>query len=138
MKKIFLVLLGFIAINVFASCDKVITVNDLPQQAQQFLKQHFEGIDPVSVRLDDGKYEVVLKNGTEIEFSRKGEWRDVDCHTTPVPAGIVPDAIANYVATKFPDNFIVKIDRDNRDYEIELNNDIDLTFDLKGNFLHLD
>jgi len=138
MKKIIILLFGLFAINVFASCDRVISVGDLPQNAQQFLQQYFNDINVLSVKLDDGHYEVVLNNGTEIEFNRKGEWKEVDCKTTAVPVGIIPDNITTYVLTNFPDKFIVKIDRDNKDYEIELNNGVDLKFDLNGNFLYAD
>lgn len=138
MKRLIVLAIGLIAMNVFASCDRTITVNDLPKNAQQFISAYFPGIETLSVKFEDGEYEVVLSNGTEVEFSRKGEWKDVDCHTLPVPAGIIPTAIASYVLEKFPNNFIVKIAKERNQYEVELNNDMDLVFDQNGNFLHVD
>ena len=138
MKRLIVLAIGLIAMNVFASCDRTITVNDLPKNAQQFISAYFPGIETLSVKFEDGEYEVVLSNGTEVEFSRKGEWKDVDCHTLSVPAGIIPTAIASYVLEKFPNNFIVKIAKERNQYEVELNNDMDLVFDQNGNFLHVD
>ena len=138
MKKIIILALGMISLNLFASCDKFITYHELPQKAQAFIAEHFNGIDVLSVKYDDGEYEVVLANGNEIDFDRAGEWKDVDCHTMPVPAGIVPQAIATYVHEKFPDNFIVQIEKDMNRYKVDLNNDLDLVFDKNGNFLHVD
>ena len=91
-----------------------------------------------SAKYDDGEYEVILKNGTKIEFTRQGEWKDVDCQTSEVPSSIVPTAIRNYVKTQFPNNFIVKIEVDHNSYDIELDNDFDLKFDKTGNFLYAD
>jgi len=124
--------------NVFASCDRTITVNDLPKNAQQFLSEYFPGVETLSVKFEDGEYEVVLSNGAKIDFDRKGEWKEVDCHMQAIPSAIIPTAIANYVHEKFPENFIVKIGKDKNRYEVELNNDMDLVFDKNGNFLHID
>lgn len=138
MKKLLILLLGLITLSAVACNDRPVQFKDLPQGAQQFINQHFKDIGMLSAKLDDGEYEVMLNNGTKIEFSRSGEWKKVDCHTTAVPSAIIPAPITKYVTAQFPNNFIVKIDKDYNDYEIELNNDIDLKFDKAGNFLYAD
>ena len=138
MKKLLVLLLGIFTLTAVGCDDRPISFNDLPQQAQQFINQHFNTVGFLSARVDVGEYEVTLNDGTEIDFTRQGEWKKVDCHTTAVPAAIIPAGIKNYVAAQFPNNIIVKIDKDRNDYEVELNNDIDLKFDLKGNFLYAD
>ena len=50
----------------------------------------------------------------------------------------MPATIDTYVSTKFPQAFIVKYHIDRRDQEVELNNDLDLVFDLNGNFKYID
>ena len=67
-----------------------------------------------------------------------GNWREVDCNTFAIPAGIVPQNIVDFVTTSYPANFIVKISKEYQKYEIELNNHLDLVFDLNGNFLYID
>lgn len=138
MKKFLFLLLGFFTLNAMASNDQPVSFNNLPQKAQQFINQHFSGVGFLSAKLDDGQYEVRLKNGTEIEFTAQGEWKEVDCHTTAVPAAIVPANITKYVKAQFPNNIIVKISKKYNGYEIELNSDIELKFDAKGNFLYAD
>ena len=45
---------------------------------------------------DDGRreYEVRLSNGAEIKFDAQGQWFEVDCKFSLLPAGIVPQTIA--------------------------------------------
>ncbi|MBP5412446.1 MAG: PepSY-like domain-containing protein [Bacteroidales bacterium] len=133
MKKVLILTLSLITLSAVACHDRPVTFNDLPQKSQQFLNTYFKNIGLLSAKYDDGEYEVVLKDGTKIEFSRQGEWKEVDCHTKAVPSGIVPTAISNYVKTNFPDNIIVKIERTYNGYDIELDNDLDLKFDKNGN-----
>ena len=138
MKKLLILTLLLIVSSTFACNDRPITFNNLPQKAQQFINTHFKNVEMFSAKYDDGEYEVILKNGTKIEFTRQGEWKDVDCQTSEVPSTIVPSAIRNYVKTQFPNNFIVKIELNHNGYDIELDNDFDLKFDKTGNFLYAD
>ena len=138
MKKLLILTLLLIVSSTFACNARPITFNNLPQKAQQFINTHFKNVEMFSAKYDDGEYEVILKNGTKIEFTRQGEWKDVDCQTSEVPSTIVPAAIRNYVKTQFPNNFIVKIELNHNGYDIELDNDFDLKFDKTGNFLYAD
>ena len=74
----------------------------------------------------------------EVEFTKNGEWKDVECKYGEVPAAIVPQQIRDYVAKNYPDRKITAIDRDRRDYEVELDNGLDLKFDLKFRLIDID
>ena len=137
MKKLFVLLLGLITLNVFASNDRPITFQQLPQKAQQFITTNFKGVEVLSATVDDD-YEVYLANGTKVEFTLQGEWKEVKCVAGAVPAAIIPAAISKYVKTHFPNTTIVKIDKKYNGYEVELNNDRELKFDKNGNFLAVD
>ena len=138
MKKAFLLLLSVIALNVYAKADIPVTFAQLPQKAQQFINTHFSSVGFLSAKQDDGEYEVMLKDGTKIDFTLQGDWKEVDCHVTAVPAAIVPAGITQYVKTNFPNNIITKIEKKYGGYDIELNNDLELKFDKNGNFLYAD
>ena len=138
MKKIFLLLLSVIALNVYANTDIPVTFAQLPQKAQQFINKHFSSVGFLSAKQDDGEYEVMLKDGTKIEFTLQGDWKDVDCHVRAVLAALVPAGIAQYVKTNFPNNIITKIEKKYNGYDIELENDLELKFDKNGNFLYAD
>lgn len=137
MKKLFVVLLGLLTLNVFASNDRPITFKELPQKAQTFITTHFSGVEVLSARVNDD-YEVYLANGTKVEFTLKGEWKEVKCPGSKVPDAIIPSAISTYVKANFPNNTIIKIEKKYSGYEVELNNDMELKFDKNGNFIGMD
>ena len=109
---------------------------------QQFVSTYFPKATILFTQRDDGEYEVRLSDGTEIDFTRKGEWKNIDCkHSniyTSVPAELIPIEIANYVKASFPDEDIVKIDKERYGYEIELSNDLELKFNKQGQLLYID
>lgn len=145
MKKLMILAVALLALGttaVSADNDRPINVNQLPKTAQQFISQHFpnEKISFAKVERDflEIKYEVVFTNSTKIEFLKNGQWKEVDCKFSKVPAAIVPQQIASFVTQNYPDISIIQIDRDKRDYEIKLSNGLELTFDLKFNLIDID
>ena len=138
MKKSILFFAGLFLLSLFVSCDRHISPDKLPQQAKAFLTQYFPGNNVISVERDGLKYDVILMDGTSLEFSHSGDWTDVDCQFLPVPAGIAPAPIQSYVEANFNLYYITKIKKDRREYEVELNNDLDLKFDRNGMFMYAD
>lgn len=134
-------LLAFSA-PVMAGNDRPIAVGELPAAAQQFIKAHFAGVEvsysKVDEELFDKDYKVVFVDGSKVEFAKDGQWKDVESKSGEVPAGIVPQQIADYVAKHYPGRKVISIDRDRRDYELELDNGLDLKFDLKFNLVDID
>lgn len=122
--------------------DKMITPEQLPAAARTFITTNFPD-NPVLFAQKDSefmktRYEVRLKDGTEIDFDKKGEWDKVDCKLKAVPAALVPQPIATYVETNFPGVQIVKIDKERHGYDIELSNDLDLKFNHSGMLIGMD
>ncbi|MDE6194532.1 MAG: PepSY-like domain-containing protein [Muribaculaceae bacterium] len=113
--------------------------NDLPEAAQTFLTEYFPKAKVGMVKTDKHllkktDYDVKLVNGTKIEFNNSGKWTSVDCKTREVPEGIVPKTIRTYVKKNFPDVKIVKIEKTSTKYEVGLSDDVELTFNLLGQF----
>lgn len=145
MKKFFLVALTlFVALsNVNADeRDRVITKEQLPAAAQTLLATHFSDLKISLVKEDrefiSRNYEVIFADGTKVEFTRNGEWKEVDCRRNAVPAALIPAEIKNFVAERYPDAKIIQIDRDSNDYEVKLSNKLELTFDKKFNIIDID
>lgn len=117
-------------------------VNNLPGAAKAFIAQHFEGRTIVSVRVDRDdrriSYDVILSDGTKLEFDQAGEWKEVNTHTYAVPAAIIPVQIHNFVTARYPGAYIFQIDRDSRDYEIDLSNGVEIKFDLYFNVIKIE
>ena len=127
---------------VFAGDDKPITVDKLPVEAKRFIEQYFKGTEVSYAKVDkdwlDKSYEVIFVTGSKVEFDDKGKWKDIECRRSEVPAGIIPGQIVKYVAQYHAGQKIVEIDRDRRDYEIKLENGIELKFDMKFNLIGFD
>ncbi len=138
-KRLFLVALMcmIMSATTFAS-DRVITANQLPATAQTFINQTFPGATIMYAEIDDGKYEVHLNDGTEINFDRKGNWDKVDCKLKAVPAHLIPATIASNVETQFSGTVITKIDKERYGDEIELSNGLDLKFNRQGMLSEID
>lgn len=134
MKKFFAILSIVLLLGLFSSCDRTVSVDKLPNQAKQFITANFNGTEVLSVRKDGLKYEVVLFDGTEMEFKSNGQWIKVDCGLNPLPDGILPANTAQFLSAKFPVNYPTHVKYEHKRYEVELENDLDLVFDKNGNF----
>ena len=106
------------------------------------IRDSFKAVEVSYAKVDeelfDKDYKVVFVNGSKVEFAKDGAWKEVDCKYGEVPAAIVPQQIRDYVTKNYPKNKIVAIDRDRRDYEVELDNGLDLKFDLKFRLIDID
>lgn len=137
-------LAAIVAVLPMAAKDKYTTdVTTLPATAQTMLKTNFPkvGINHIKVDshfLGSDEYDVVLNNGTEIEFDAKGNWKEVDCGQGNVPSSLIPKAITSYVDKNYKGSTIVKINRKSAKFEVELQSGVELEFDNNGQFLRID
>lgn len=130
-----------VSTTAMADDDRPIEFNQLPKTAQATVKKHFASSE-VLYSTQDGlvfkTYDVVFANGDKIEFDSSGNWKDVDMMSGAVPSAFVPVQIQNYVKKSYPGSKITKIDRDSRDYEIELSNGLDLKFNKQFKLIEID
>lgn len=146
MKKLMMILAGAALLATsapaFAGNDRPIAVGELPAVSpgvyQNPLRRRRSLLLEGGRGAFDKDYKVVFVNGAKVEFAKNGEWKDVECKYGEVPAAIVPQQIRDYVTKNYPKNKIVAIDRDRRDYEVELDNGLDLKFDLKFRLIDID
>lgn len=148
MKRILRILM--IAICCMVSCnmvanagnDKPISVNALPAKAQTLLSQHFNGQKVMLATIESGvvsrSYDVVLQNGTKLEFDKKGNLTEVDCKQGKVPAKLIPQAIRNYLMENYPAQAVKKLEMNKNEYEVELANGLDLTFNKHFQLIDID
>ncbi|WP_029270298.1 PepSY-like domain-containing protein [Flavobacterium sp. KJJ] len=137
-KKIIFValLLGFV---ISASAQKKIEVSELPKPSQEFLKKYFSNTSVEIAKKDaehgEKGFEVILKDGTEVEFWKDGSYREVDGDGKPIPTGFIPKIINDYVAQHYPNEKITHIDYGHKDLDVDLTNKIDLEFTKEGQIL---
>lgn len=148
MKRIFRILMIAIccmfSYNMVANAgnDKPISVNALPTKAQTLLNNHFKGQKVMLATIESGvvsrSYDVVLKNGTKLEFDKKGNLTEIDCKQGTVPAQLIPQAIKNYVKDNYAGQSVKKFEIKRNEYEIELSNGLDLTFNKHFQLIDID
>ena len=135
-----LVALFTVSTTAMADDDRPIDFSQLPKTAQATVKKHFASSE-ILYSTQDGlvfkTYDVMFANGDKIEFDSKGNWKDVET-MNGVPTAFVPAQIQNFVKKSYPGSKITKIDRDARDYEIELSNGLDLKFNKSCRLIEID
>lgn len=133
MKRTRIILAGILlsawTLPAAAGNDRPIVVGELPAAAREFLRTHFDGLEVSYAKVDeelfDKEYKVVFVNGAKVEFLEDGLWKELDCKY-------------GEVARLFPGRKIVSIDRGRRDYEVGLDNGLELTFDRKFRLTEMD
>lgn len=143
MKKLIFLFVCVFSIQVaLADNDKPINFTQLPQAAQKFVKQHSPKAKIAFVKMEtelfDKSYDVVFNNGDKLEFDKKGEWTEVNCKSTVVPAKVIPALIKKYVETNYPEAKVLSIERDRYDYEVKLSNFWEIKFDMNFNVIDMD
>lgn len=128
--------------TMMATAQKKIKLTELPAESVGFLEKHFPNMEIKEVKKDreDGEkgYEVILANGTEIEFWKNGSWREVDGDKNPIPTAFIAKPILEYVRANYPNEKITHIDYGHKDVDVDLTNKIDLEFTKDGEFIKED
>ena len=148
MKRIFRILM--IAICCMVSCnmaanagnDKPIAINALPVKAQTLLSNHFNNQKVMLATIESGiinkSYDVVLQNGTKLEFDKRGNLTEIDCKQGIVPVELIPQAITNHLKDNYAGQSVKKIEINKNEYEVELTNGLDLTFNKHFQLIDID
>lgn len=136
---LFVLLLGVGAAS--AAPDRVITREQLPAMAQQFLQDYFPSAE-VTAAHEDGdivqrEYDVMLDDGTHIEFAADGRWLEIESREA-LPRGIVPPSIVTYTAKHYPSLTIHRIERSRREWEVSLSNGVEIRFNRRFSVISID
>lgn len=143
MKKIVVLLLTVcFSSPLFAGDDRPIDKERLPVPAKDFISQYFTDTEISLATMDkelfDTTYEVFFTNGCKVEFDRNGKWKDIDCKYSRIPDGAIPEEISRFIASNHSGRYAKEIDRDKRDYEVKLDNGLELKFDLRFRLIGYD
>ena len=127
-----------------ADNDKVTNnINELPQVSRTFLSNYFNGNKVSHIKIDKDlflidSYDVILTDGTSVEFNRDGEWKEVKSFQQNIPDTLIPAEIRQYVSQNYPGQKIMTVERGKRKVSVDLANGLELKFDLNGNLIDID
>lgn len=146
MKRIGIILIGLALMTNLACADndKVTNnINELPQVSRTFLNNYFNGNKVSHIKIDKDlflidSYDVILTDGTSVEFNRDGEWKEVKSFQQNIPDTLIPAEIKQYVNQNYPSQKIMTVERGKRKVSVDLANGLELKFDLNGNLIDID
>ena len=146
MKRIGIILIGLALMTNMACADndKVTNnINELPQVSRNFLNNYFNGNKVSHIKIDKDlflvdSYDVILTDGTSVEFNRDGEWKEVKSFQQNIPDTLIPAEIRQYVRQNYPGQKIMTVERGKRKVSVDLANGLELKFDLNGNLIDID
>ncbi len=134
----------FALVLLMTSCsDRPVAPAQLPGTITAFIQQNFPNqaitFAQKDLEITGWQYDVVLADGTQIEFDTDQMWDKIQCPmTNPVPAVLIPAPIMSYLQGNFPGVMIQKIDKDSFGYEVELANGLELKFNQAGALMEMD
>jgi len=145
MKKIMLVLACVMMAICIQAKDIVakVTVEELPEKAQKFIKEHFQAVQVKSVMQEtdeDGviEYTVRLKDKTEIEFDMVGAWNSVLVKKSAMPRFIVPVKVQNAIDKEFANKIIKKVENDGYSFDFDFSDGTEAEINAQGDVTELE
>lgn len=126
---------------ILAGCDDEVRISygKLPSQAQAFIETFFPAESCVRAEREKNngrkEYKAELSSGTEIEFDASGQWIEVDCKFSALPAGILPEAISAHMGDHYPQAVPYKAERQPGGYEVSVGGSLELIYNAGGGFV---
>lgn len=132
MQRIIQILLGnLLCLLVFPSTlradnERAITFGQLPLTVQQTINRHFSPRKVALIMMESNflekNYDIFFTTGEKVEFNGSGLWTKINCRHSAVPAALIPEPIATYLATHHRGKKVVKMERGKKSYEVTLEN----------------
>uniref|UniRef100_UPI003F4BF2CC PepSY-like domain-containing protein n=1 Tax=Brachyspira catarrhinii TaxID=2528966 RepID=UPI003F4BF2CC len=118
-------------VSAFAA-DIAIQANQLPKNAQDFVKTNFPNDKIVYAEQDRQSYKVELASGVEIDFDKQGNWTDVSGNNQPINTKFIPSNIIKTVEAKYPQVPVLEISKEYLSYKLKLGNNREVYVDNNG------
>lgn len=121
--------------------EEILTIEQTPEQIKAYVQTNFPANKILMVKKDKEftkiDYEVKLDGNTELVFDKKLNVKEIDSKSG-LPNEVIPSMVGEYVSEKYPDNSIIGWEKEGKRQKVELDNDIDLYFNLNGKFIKSD
>lgn len=127
MKK--LLFLGAITASLFA--DSLINPSELPQNIKDFIKTHYANENILKAEKDWDSYEIKLNNGTELDFTKSGELKEIDAKYSLIPDTILPELTKVAKESQKGAN-LMEIEKEWNGYKLKFSNNYKVYIDSKG------
>lgn len=121
--------------------ETVLTEAQIPSEISAYITEHFS-TNTTNIVIEDTDdnvitYEVYLSESVQLEFNSNFEIIEIDS-LYQLPDSVIPQAILDYIALNYPTNFINGWELENNHQQVDLNNNIELEFEMNGDFIRVD
>ena len=110
----------------------------LPQAILDYIATTYPGTTIVDAEQYPNQFEIELNNGLELEFDLDGNFIELSGGCNDIPQSQLPQTIQDWVSSNYPGVGYDDIERCPTEYEIKLDNDVEIIFDLEGNVIEID
>ncbi len=125
------------------TADVHVKTSTLPQNILDYITDNYSGLTIIKAEIEDNQnFEITLSDDSELIFDSQGNFlgEDIDENDDfgdeDVDVSELPENIIDFVNQYYPGVAIEEAELENNgNYEIELENDVELIFDTNGNFL---
>jgi hypothetical protein len=125
------------------TADVHVSTSTLPQNILDYIMDNYSGLTIIEAEIEDNQnFEITLSNESELIFDSQGNFlgedtdENNDFGDVEVDISELPQNIIDFVNQYYPGIDIEEAELEsNGNYEIELENDVELIFDTNGNFL---
>lgn len=125
------------------AADVYVKTSELPQPILDYISTNYPDLTIKEAELEDnGNYEVELSDDNELIFDASGTFLgidddlDDDFGDSEISASELPQNILDFLEEYYPGVGVEEAEIENNgNYEVELNNDVEIIFDAEGNFL---
>jgi hypothetical protein len=132
---------AFLLIGCEKEEESLINVSQIPSDIQIFVSTYFSEQTIVrAIKETEGSAQTIdlyLDNLTKLEFNRTNQIVDIEGQAK-IPDSLIQENILIYVGLTYPDYYITGWELEDSHQQIQLNNGIEIEFNLNGNFLRID
>ncbi|MFV0554005.1 MAG: PepSY-like domain-containing protein [Mangrovibacterium sp.] len=121
--------------------ETILSTKDIPTEIVEYVGTHFPD-NPISTAIKEEErksvsYEIFLQGGFELNFDGSFKIYDID-GATKLPDSVIPEAILTYVSENYAERSITDWELEHTYQQVELDNSIELEFQLDGTFMRID
>ncbi|CRF35644.1 hypothetical protein BRSU_2791 [Brachyspira suanatina] len=132
MRKIIYTILTLSVLSVYAYCGSV-ALSEVPDAAIAFADKYFADYYLYRATEMGGSYTLIFKGGLKIYVNYNGEWKSISGGGEEISIDYIEDNIKNAIKKEFPDEKIISIKKNRKDYSIEFKSRRKIVVDFEGN-----
>lgn len=117
---------------------QTVPVSSLPTNIIEYVDGNFPGLTIMEAELDDNDFDIELNNGLELSFDVNGQFIGWETDSHAVAVEMLPLSVSEYVFANYSGQIISDAEQDIHGYDVELSSDVELYFDIDGNFVSME